>query len=289
MAANLESLEIARIADDLHSFQVPNLRGQSGQPTNVYVLGREPVTLIDAGSDDGGVTVLAALEQLGIRGVSQILLTHAHHDHAGSAPAVRAATGARVLMDERDLAGSGFEIEPDGNLTIGETIDAGPYRVQVLRTPGHAPGHVSFYEPWLKALFAGDLMSGFGSVAVIPPRGSMRDYLESLRRLQRLEISTVYPGHGPVITNGAERIHEYIVHREKREAEILALIAEGVGEIEDLTEQLYPDVLPRLRPLAAGTVMAHIVHLIDRSQVRVATAAPQLAASRFVAVDAPGD
>ncbi len=278
-----ESPEILQHANDLYSFQVPNLRGQSGQATNVYVFGPEPVTLVDAGSDDEGATAMAALNQLGISNVSTILLTHAHHDHAGSAAAIRAATGARVLIDERDLAGSGFEVDADTYLHSGDTVDAGSYQLEAIATPGHAPGHLSFYSPDLKGLFAGDLMSGFGTVAVTHPRGSMRDYLDSLRRVQALEITTVYPGHGPIIKNGAERITEYIEHRERRENEILALIQEGVGDIENLTELLYPDVLPRFRPLAAGTVLAHIVNLMNRSHIRVAQPAEQLAASRFAA------
>ena len=281
--------EIKQLAEQLCSFEVLNLRGRSGQPTNVYVLGSDAVTLIDAGSDDGGVTVMAALKLLGEPRVDRILLTHAHHDHAGSAAAVREQTGSTVLIDPNDLPGAGFEVEPDEHLQAGDVVDAGPFRLQAIATPGHAPGHLSFYEPTLKALFAGDLMSGFGSVAVIPPRGSMRDYLNSLRRVQTLDIQTVYPGHGPVITNGAERIVEYIEHRERRESEILQLINAGVGDIEDLTAQLYPDVLPRFRPLAKGTVLAHIVNLMEKSSVQVEHAGPELAMSRFSTTPASAD
>lgn len=282
-------VEIQQIADHLHTFKVPNLHGPSGQATNVFVVGPEPVTLIDTGSDDGGATVFAALDRLGISRVATILLTHTHHDHAGSAHAVRAATGATVLLHERDLNGPGPAVAADGYLSGGDVFEAGSYRLQTIDTPGHAPGHVSFFEPQLRILFAGDLMSGNGSIAIVPPRGSMGDYLNSLRRVQSYDVQTVYPGHGPVIENGAERIQEYIEHRERREAEILELINAGVGDIETLTAQLYPDVLPRLRPLAAGTVLAHIVNLLDRSEVRVAQPADELAASRFAAAEATAD
>lgn len=281
------AVEVQHLADHLYCFQVPNLLGPSGQPTNVFVVGHEPVILIDAGSDDGGATVMAALEQLRISKVSTILLTHAHHDHAGSAAAVREATGAKVLLHQRELSGPSTTIVPDDYLIHGEMIDASPFRLQVLETPGHSPGHVSFYESQGKALFAGDLMSGFGSVAIVPPRGSMAEYLASLRRVRELPVTTVYPGHGPIIENGDVRIQEYIEHRERRETEILTLITDGVGAIEDLTELLYPDVLPRIRPLAAGTVTAHIVNLLERSRIQIDQAQPQLAGSRFVAVKVP--
>ena len=279
-----EHPEVHQLAADLYSFEVPNLRGQSGQATNVYVVGREPVTLIDAGSDDGGATAMAALGSIGVERVARILLTHAHHDHAGSAHAIREATGASVLVAERDVGGSTFSVEADGHMLAGDIFISPPYTLKAVSTPGHAPGHLSFYELGLKVLFAGDLMSGFGSVAIVPPRGSMGDYLQSLRRVEQMDIETVYPGHGPVIANGAERIREYIEHRERRESEILQLIQAGVGHIEELTEQLYPDILPRFKPHAAGTVLAHIVHLLDTSKVRVEQEAPELSASRFTAI-----
>ena len=272
------------IAEHLYRCSVPNLVGPSGQPTNVYIVGPEPVTLIDPGSNDGGASVLAALEQLGFRAVEQIVLTHAHQDHAGSAPAIREVTGAPISLHPRDLDAPGrynVNLNVDRMLADGDVIVAGDYRFEVIETPGHAQGHVSLYEPSLKALFAGDLMSGNGTIAIVPPRGSMGEYMASLRRVSQLDVDIVYPGHGPAIESGNERIRQYIAHRRRRANDIYDTIAAGSDTIEAITDVLYADVLPRIRPQAAGTVLAHVIHLLEEGRVKIIGEGSSIGESRF--------
>lgn len=261
----------AKIAEDLFFVSVPNLVGPSGQPTNVYIAGRRNAVLIDAGSDDGGAVVLSALERFGIESVAKIVLTHAHQDHAGSAKAIQGATGASVHLHPRDLGGPNswtIDLVADHLLSDGAIIDAGGYRFEVIETPGHAPGHISLFEPALKALFAGDLISGNGTIAVAPPLGSMTEYMASLRRVSELQIDVIYPGHGPAIPNGNERVAQYIERRESREKEIYDAVAAGLHDIDAMTELLYPDVLPRYRRSAAGIILAHLIHLIEQGHIR---------------------
>lgn len=280
-----DAFEPRQITDDLWSVAVPNHVGPSGQPTNVYIVGHGPALVIDTGSDDGGATVLAALERLGIERLERIVLTHAHQDHAGNAPHLRHATGASVELHRRGFGLTGryqVDLTVDRFLAGGDQVEFGGYHLEVIETPGHAPGHVSLYEPSLKAFFAGDLMSGNGTVAIVPPRGSMGDYLDSLRRVQEREIETIYPGHGPAIPNGNERVAQYIAHRERREEEIYQEIADGRDTIEAITDRLYQDVLPRIRPQAAGTVLAHVIHLVECDRVRVLGDEPPNLTARFV-------
>jgi hydroxyacylglutathione hydrolase len=110
----------------------------------------------------------------------------------------------------------------------------------------------------------------------------MGDYLDSLRRVQEREIETIYPGHGPAIPYGNERVAQYIAHRERREEEIYQEIADGRDTIEAITDRLYQDVLPRIRPQAAGTVLAHVIHLVERGRVRVDGDEPPSLSARFV-------
>ncbi|HVX29332.1 MAG TPA: MBL fold metallo-hydrolase [Nitrolancea sp.] len=280
-----KEVEPSRIASHLWSVAVPNRIGPSGQPTNVYIVGRDPALVIDTGSDDGGATVLAALERLGIKRLERIILTHAHQDHAGNAPHLRAATGASVGLHRSDFGLTGryqVDLTVDRFLSGGDQIVIDDYRFEVIETPGHAPGHISLYEPSLKALFAGDLMSGNGTIAIVPPRGSMGAYLESLRRVQQKPIDTVYPGHGPAILNGEERVAQYITHRETREEAIYEEIVAGRDTIETITDRLYQDVLPRIRPQAAGTVLAHVIHLVECGRVRVLGDEPPSLTAKFV-------
>ena len=262
--------DVERLLPGLARVGVPNTVGRSGQATNVYFLGDDDVTIIDAGSNDAGATVLRALDDLKVQRVQRLILTHAHPDHAGSVPAVASATGAPVWGDSRDLNStiSGVEVVLDRDLRGGDSFEVPGGALEVYETPGHAPGHIALYAPHMRALFAGDLLSGNGTIAVIPPRGSMYDYLASLRRVHVLDIETVYPGHGPVIANGHDRIGEYIAHRERREEAIFDEVVCGHAQISAIVDVLYPDVIPRLRWHAEGTVLAHLLRLAQMNRVR---------------------
>jgi glyoxylase-like metal-dependent hydrolase (beta-lactamase superfamily II) len=78
-----------------------------------------------------------------------------------------------------------------------------------VATPGHTSDHTSFYSKEESALFSGDCILGQGSTVF----ESLKDYMESLQRLKTLAPKKIYPGHGPVVENGTEKIEEYILHR----------------------------------------------------------------------------
>ena len=90
--------------------------------------------------------------------------------------------------------------------------------LRALFTPGHARGHLCFYDERTGALTIGDNVVGFGSVLIDPADGNMRDYLASLARMRALpNLSVLFGGHGPPIANPYEKIDEYIAHRLQRE------------------------------------------------------------------------
>lgn len=272
-----EERSCEQLGADLFRVSVPNVANPGGQDTNVYIIGASPAVLIDAGSDDGGERIMRALDHFGITSIGRIILTHAHQDHAGAAPGIRAATGAEIFIHQRELADPAYQPVELGSVTPlreGDAIEAGAFRFEVVETPGHAPGHISLYDPERRALFAGDLISGRGTVAVVPPRGSMSAYLASLRRVAQLSLDVIYPGHGPVITAPQERIEHYIARRQSREREIYDAVVAGLDTSAAITERLYPDVVPRFRRAAEGTVRAHLLHLVERGCIRVDGASP---------------
>lgn len=281
---------VIEFAPDLRCIRVPNRIGPSGQASNVYVLGEDPVILIDAGGADPDSTVIHSLLALGGPVVSDIYLTHTHQDHAGGATAIAEATGATTWLPERDLDEQARVHAPDLKvdrwLNPGHVIQHGRWSLEAIETPGHAPGHVSLRDRPTGALFAGDLISGNGTIAVVPPRGSMSAYVGSLYRVKERGVAEVYPGHGPMIPDGMGVLDAYLERRISREDEILELIAGGVDTLDALVDRIYDDVIPTLRGLARGTLLAHILKLIEESRVETSSSDPEQATFTVVPVRA---
>lgn len=187
---------------------------------NCYIVGCERTRLgavIDPG--DEADRILAAVRDLGLT-ITHVLLTHAHFDHIAAADAVLRATGASLAIHPDDIpllnAGGGaafFGIEPPPipepaiRLAAGQEIAIGDLTLRVLHTPGHSPGHVTFYEASEQAIFDGDVLFAQGIGRADLPGGSYAVLMRSIReQLLRLPDETrVYSGHGPPTTIGQER------------------------------------------------------------------------------------
>jgi glyoxylase-like metal-dependent hydrolase (beta-lactamase superfamily II) len=233
----------------------------TGPGTNTYLVGRRDPILIDTGS--GVPDYVPLLERyLGERGFTQpsrVLLTHRHRDHLGGVASLRARfKGLRVSkMRHRDA-----ELpEPIEDLRAGETVHGEGATLVPVYTPGHASDHLCYYLAEEKALFTGDVILG-GSTTVIPSDdGDLADYLDSLRRLQAMDVRRIYPAHGPVIEDGPAKIAEYLEHRMLRERQILEALADGVETIPAIVARIYVDVAPALHPVAALSVESHLKKL----------------------------
>jgi glyoxylase-like metal-dependent hydrolase (beta-lactamase superfamily II) len=215
--------------------------------TNTYLVGRDPVTVIDPGPDDPAH--IEAIRRIASDrgGIGTVLLTHDDADHlAGVKP---------------------LGIEPtrpaEGEVVAGLTA---------IATPGHAAEHLSFLLPDDEgrfACFCGDLILGEGSTIVGPRRlgGSLADYMESLRKLQRLDLSVLYPGHGPRVDDPAAKIAEYIAHRQEREDRLVAALERGERSRAALLAEVWDDVPEQLRPAAAVAMEAHLEKLEDEGRL----------------------
>ncbi len=186
--------------------------------TNCYIAGCEETrkaVVIDPGDEAG--RILSELDHLALE-VVYILNTHAHFDHIGANAAMVKATGAPLAVHELDLpllrerGGAklyGLEIpaspEPDLLLAEGTVISFGKLSLRTLFTPGHTPGHVSFYDEGV--VFDGDVLFAGGLGRTDLPGGSQKDLMESIeKKLMVLPDETVvYSGHGPTTTIGQER------------------------------------------------------------------------------------
>lgn len=197
MAARIEHLVTSgTFSLDGQSFDVDN---------NVWLLGDEDeVLVLDAPHDPDAI-------EAAVRGrtVVAIACTHAHDDHVRSAPelAERLSTDVLLHPDDRvlwDLVHSRHE--PDGALRDGMRLHVADTLVEVLHTPGHAPGAVCFSVPDLGVVFSGDTLFSGGPGATGRSYSDYPTILSSIRtRLFALPPQTVvHPGHGDSTTVAAE-------------------------------------------------------------------------------------
>ena len=174
--------------------------------------------IVDPG--DEAERILAPVDELGLT-VEAILLTHTHFDHIGAVAPVAKATGAPVWCPEIEVPvladinsfvpwpgfGPFEDYDADHTVSGGEKLDLAGLEIDVIFTPGHSPGHVTYSVRGEDALFSGDVLFQ-GSVGRTDlPGGDWNTLLESIRTLVEGHPpeTTVYPGHMGITTLGAER------------------------------------------------------------------------------------
>jgi len=114
---------------------------------------------------------------------------------------------------------------------------------------------------------------------VTPPDGNMGDYLASLDAIKARNFRTLWPTHGPPITEVRPFLDAYRAHRLDRERQILAQLAAGETRIVDMVPKMYVGVDSRLYPAAGRSVLAHLIDLMDRDIV--AADGPPTVAARY--------
>jgi len=205
---------------------------------NAFLVREEDgLTLVDTTMGGAADSLVAAADAAGAP-IRRIALTHGHGDHVGSLDALRERFGSdvEVLMPELDariLAGE----KPDGKLpgswptitTIPDVRLAPGDRVgslEVIPTPGHSPGHISYLDTRDRSLIVGDVFTAYGGVQVTShfhlrfPFAAMATWdkerdVQSARDLAALSPSLLLVGHGPATSSPGAAIDRAIRSAER--------------------------------------------------------------------------
>jgi len=138
----------------------------------------------------------------------------------------------------RSLNCSMCNIEPNSPVVEGDAIHVGDYSFRVLHTPGHAPGHISLYESSKRLLLAGDLI-GEMVAWYTPSSGGAEGYLDSLRKIDDLDVDLILPSHGNVITDTRKAIKETREKILERDNVINNALQTGSKTFEELNRLLF--------------------------------------------------
>lgn len=244
--------------DPLAERDIAHLRAGNPGPftlsgTNSYLVGRDPVWLIDPGPALGShldALVAGATERGGLAG---IVLTHDHADHAEAIAPLRERLGPVQVAAARGPV----------DVQLGDGDRLGP--LEALHLPGHAPDHLALLAG--DTAFAGDAVLGEGSVFITPHPGALTAYLAGLERLRRRRPALLCPGHGPLVTDPDTKLSEYLVHRRAREDAVLLALGRGRRSVDELLDDAWGDVPAPLRPAAAITLAAHLDRLAEEGRL----------------------
>ncbi|HEY0050134.1 MAG TPA: MBL fold metallo-hydrolase, partial [Pyrinomonadaceae bacterium] len=247
--------------------------------TNCFIAGEREFVVVDAASPfvEEQSALHEYIDSLIENGnfCRALILTHLHRDHISGVVALqnhlREKHDLHVPVAAHKLTAKSVKdsIEVNRFIEDGEVFDlkisdAETLSLTALHTPGHARGHLCFYDARRGFLLSGDNVLGAGSVLIAPPEGNMKDYLASLERMKNLpNLRFLCGSHGAAVFDAKSKIEEYIAHRLEREKQILRALAGGAKNASEIAERVYPELDPKLFSLAVESVSAHLAKLYD--------------------------
>jgi len=257
--------------------------------TCTYIVGRGRVAIIDPGPDDPA-HVARLLAAVAGETVTDIVVTHTHRDHSPAVPAVKAATGARIVgcgphRAARELAlgevnpldaAADRAYAPDLLMGDGDHVSGPGWTLTAVDTPGHTANHVAFSLAEEASLFSGDHVMAWSTSIVAPPDGSMAAYMASIEKLRGMEHRLYWPGHGGPVIEPQRLLRGLVQHRRQREAAILSRLSAGDERIAEMVPAIYQGLAPALHGAAGLSVLAQLEDLVLRGAVSCDDALPLL-------------
>lgn len=279
-------IKIKQIAPNVRRVTCPNPSVFTFKGTNCFVIGQNNLTIVDPGPIIEGF-IPQLVDALKDEQINHILITHTHHDHSPAAAELKQLTGAKTYSSGkhqvfRDDIENHFErsgdwaFTPDITLKDEQVFTCDDLTFQAIKTDGHCYNHMAYALTHIadeatseaeNALFVGDHIMGWASTIVAPPDGNMSRYMHNLYKLQNSPYNILYSAHGAAIKQPNARIAELIEHRLKREAEILACLNRGIGDIIEMVKINYPKLDNALMGPAAMSTLSQLEWLIDKNMV----------------------
>ena len=269
------------LLQNLQRLTAPNPGVMTGPGTNSYLVG-DPNTgyiAIDPGPADDAH--LQRLWRAAGGQIKAIVCTHSHPDHSpGAAPLQALCTHKPPILGlaSKPTARANSRFTPERELADGEKLVLQgigmdgeiTHTLRVVHTPGHAANHLCLVLEEDGLLFSGDHVLNGSTTVIDPPDGHMGDYLDSLDKLAAAceagGIEFILPAHGHVLGFAHQAITHLKAHRLKREAKIAAAMqALPQGSLQEWVEKSYDDVPPRLWPVAARSLQAHVDHIREQA------------------------
>jgi glyoxylase-like metal-dependent hydrolase (beta-lactamase superfamily II) len=188
-----------------------------GYDSNIYLIIGENTTMIDTGT---GLNINYTLDKIksfiNPSEIKQIVLTHEHFDHCGGIKPILEIIKKKILILAHEYASKKMEsgksnfaemlgaempiINVDVKLSQDDEIILGDEKFIVLHTPGHTPGSICLYSKDKKIIFTGDTVFSYGSFGRYDlPGGNKYQLQDSIKRLSRLDVKKLYPGHEKII------------------------------------------------------------------------------------------
>ncbi|PIK38869.1 putative beta-lactamase-like protein 2 isoform X3 [Apostichopus japonicus] len=229
--------------------------------------------LIDTGEKDKPEFISNLKKVFQEKGISleAVLITHWHRDHCGGITDVFEGLNLDHSIPVNKFPRKPFTEESIGGplkytyIKDGDTLRTEGATLRSIYTPGHTDDHMVLYMEEENAVFSGDCILGEGTAVF----EDLHTYMKSLDKIISLSPSTIYPGHGPVVTDAVPKVRMYIDHRNHREAQILGALQTNHGKMTamDIVKVVYKDTPEHLHIAAASNVHHHLTKLVKEGKI----------------------